>query len=104
MTTYLRDLSIEDRIRLVEDIWDSIATDQEALPLTEAQKVELDRRLANHLANPDDVVPWSEVKAAVLAKIKSKKKLLTPDFCFLVSLSPEFPAPDFYPCILSPVS
>lgn len=45
MTTYLRDLSIEDRIRLVEDIWDSIATDQEALPLTDEQKEELDRRL-----------------------------------------------------------
>ena len=36
---------IENRIRLVEDIWDSIAADQSALDLTEAQKAELDRRL-----------------------------------------------------------
>ncbi len=38
-------LPIEDRIRLVEDIWDSIAADQSALDLTEAQKTELDMRL-----------------------------------------------------------
>jgi len=38
-------LPIEDRIRLVEDIWDSIAADQSALDLTEAQKAELDKRL-----------------------------------------------------------
>ncbi len=38
-------LPIEDRIRLVEDIWDSIAADQSALELTEAQKSELDKRL-----------------------------------------------------------
>jgi len=37
--------------------------------LTDAQKTELDRRLANHLENPNDVVSWSEVKAAALAKI-----------------------------------
>ena len=38
-------LPIADRIRLVEDIWDSIAADQSALDLTEAQKSELDNRL-----------------------------------------------------------
>ncbi len=38
-------LPIEERIKLVEDLWDSIAADQQALPLTPAQKAELDRRL-----------------------------------------------------------
>ena len=38
-------LPIKERIRLVEDIWDSIAADQLALDLTQAQKAELDRRL-----------------------------------------------------------
>jgi len=41
----LRSLPIPDRIRLVEDLWDSIAVDQSALPLTTEQRVELDRRL-----------------------------------------------------------
>ncbi|HJP17245.1 MAG TPA: addiction module protein [Nitrospinota bacterium] len=51
MTAYLRNLPIEDRIRLVEDIWDSIATDQAALPLTDEQKEELDRRLNTYEAD-----------------------------------------------------
>ncbi len=41
----LHTLSIDERIQLVEDIWDSIAADQAALPLTDEQRVELDRRL-----------------------------------------------------------
>ena len=51
-------LPVEERLALVEDIWDSIAADSAALPLTDAQRAELDRRLAEHEANPDDVVPW----------------------------------------------
>lgn len=63
-------MSIDDRIRLVEGIWDSIAAEQDQLPLTEAQKRELERRLADHAANPDEVVPWEEVKAQALARAR----------------------------------
>ena len=45
MTDDLRTLSIGERMQLVEDIWDSIAADQAALPLTDEQRAELDRRL-----------------------------------------------------------
>jgi putative addiction module component (TIGR02574 family) len=45
MDANLTKLPIEERIRIVEDLWDSIAHDQKALPLTADQKVELDRRL-----------------------------------------------------------
>jgi len=41
----LRDLPVEKRIQLVEELWDSIAADQEALPLSAEQRSELDRRL-----------------------------------------------------------
>lgn len=61
-------LDIDEQIELVEAIWDGIAR-RGAAPLTEAQKAELDRRLADHLANPNDVISWNEVKAAALAKI-----------------------------------
>ncbi len=37
-----------------------------------AQKAELKQRLAHHLAEPSDVVPWHEVKAAVLAKLRTR--------------------------------
>lgn len=46
MSANLEQLSIHDRIRLVEDIWDSIACDQQALQITPSQRDELDRRLA----------------------------------------------------------
>jgi len=62
-------LDVDEQIELVEAIWDGIVSRCAAPSLTETQKLELDRRLADHLANPDDVVPWDEVKAAALAKI-----------------------------------
>ena len=45
MNTKPQQLPVEERIKLVEDLWDSIAADQQALRLTDEQKVELDRRL-----------------------------------------------------------
>jgi putative addiction module component (TIGR02574 family) len=62
-------LPIEERLRLVESIWDSIAEFPEALELTEAQKLELDRRLDAYKADPDAGVPWSDLKADILAKL-----------------------------------
>jgi putative addiction module component (TIGR02574 family) len=45
MNVKLRDLPIEERMELVEDLWDSIAADRTALPLTPEQRAELDHRL-----------------------------------------------------------
>ena len=45
MNTKLKQLPVEERIRLVEDLWGSIAADQQALRLTAEQKAELDWRL-----------------------------------------------------------
>jgi len=64
-----RSLSIDDRMRLVEGIRDSIEADSEDLELTPAQREMLERRLAAHAANPDAVVPWEVVKAEALARI-----------------------------------
>jgi len=44
-TSTLLDLSVEERLQLVEQLWDSIAADQSALALSDAQRQELDRRL-----------------------------------------------------------
>jgi putative addiction module component (TIGR02574 family) len=65
-----RVLAVDEQIELAEAIWDGIVSRNAVPPLTEMQTTELDRRLAHHLANPDDVIPWSEVKAAALAKIR----------------------------------
>jgi putative addiction module component (TIGR02574 family) len=60
-------LTVEERLRLVEELWDSIAEDT---PLPDAQREELERRLAEHEANPGDVVAWEEVKASIAARLK----------------------------------
>jgi putative addiction module component (TIGR02574 family) len=58
-------LSIEDRILLVQAIWDSIAAEQVYPDLTEAQKHELDLRIESHDHDPDSVLAWEEIKASV---------------------------------------
>jgi len=61
------DLSVAERIQLVEDIWDSIAAVPGNPKLTDAQRVELDRRLEAHREDPDSGSPWDVVKQRVLA-------------------------------------
>ena len=58
-------LSVPERIQLVEDIWDSIAEIPEELPLSNAQQVELDRRLNAYHQNPTEGSPWEHVKEAI---------------------------------------
>jgi putative addiction module component (TIGR02574 family) len=58
-------MSVPDRIKLAQDIWDSIADDPQALPLTREQKRELDRRLRAMKKNPEDHVSWEQVKAKI---------------------------------------
>ena len=60
-------LPLEERLRLVESIWDSIAQFPDALELTDAQRLELDRRLESYEADPSAGVPWAELKARLLA-------------------------------------
>lgn len=63
-------MSIQDRLALVQEIWDSIAASPEEIPLSEAQRRELERRLAAHAADPNNVISWDEVKAQALARAK----------------------------------
>jgi len=59
----IRSLSVDDRLTLVEAIWDSIAAEQEQLPLTDEQRAELDIRIADMEADPQGGSSWEEVKA-----------------------------------------
>lgn len=61
-------LSVAERIALVQQLWDSIAAEPDQIPLTEAQRQELERRADDDDANPDDTVPWEQVKAEALAR------------------------------------
>ena len=59
---------ISERIIMVEDIWDSIASIPNALPVTEAQKQELDKRLTAYRASPDTGTQWKTVKQRIMDK------------------------------------
>jgi putative addiction module component (TIGR02574 family) len=55
-------LPAEDRLRLVEEIWDSLVADPASLPSPDWHRSELDRRVARHQVYPDQVEPWDEVR------------------------------------------
>ncbi len=63
----LLELPVEERLKLVEALWESVAECPEALELTVAQKEELDRRLAAYERDPGAGVPWAELKQRLLA-------------------------------------
>lgn len=70
-------MSIDDRFALATAIWDSIAVEPHQPLLTEAQRLELHRRLADHAANPNDVVPWEQIKAEAIARFQQRAALET---------------------------
>jgi putative addiction module component (TIGR02574 family) len=57
-------LSAGDRIEIAMALWDSLAAPEREtqLALTPEQEAELDRRLAEHIANPASAIPWDEVR------------------------------------------
>jgi putative addiction module component (TIGR02574 family) len=61
-------LSIEQRIALAQEILDSVVAERPTPTLSDAKRKELQRRIAEHAANPDDVVPWEQVEAEAQAR------------------------------------
>jgi putative addiction module component (TIGR02574 family) len=64
------DLTVEEKLQLIEELWDSVADDPQAMPLTEAQAEELDRRLDAYRQDGDPGRPWREV----LDELESQRK------------------------------
>lgn len=62
----IRGLSVPDRVQLVEQIWDSIVEDEKSFQLTDAQKAELDRRLAHREGLDYTASTWDDVKKRLL--------------------------------------
>ena len=64
-------LTLDERIALAQELWTSIAAEAEPGSfLTDAKRAELDRRIADLDANPDDVIPWEQIKAEALARFR----------------------------------
>ncbi len=62
------DLSIPERIQLVEDIWDTIAAEAQSVELTEDEKRLIDERLEAYHRTPDSGSPWEDVYKRILSR------------------------------------
>ncbi len=60
---HIKKLSVAERILLVEEIWDTIAAENEAFELSQSHREELDRRSESFKANPSQGRTWEEIKA-----------------------------------------
>jgi putative addiction module component (TIGR02574 family) len=65
------DLSPAEKLQLVEDLWDDLATTPEDVPVHDWQKQELARRKANLLKNPASGMSWDDVKQRVRTRRES---------------------------------
>ena len=63
-------LSPDERLDLLEQLWDSLAPTPEAVPLTEAQRAELDRRLDDLDREGAVGVAWDEM----LDRVRSHRR------------------------------
>ena len=63
--TEIKSMSVDDRIHLIQAIWETIVEDQAPPELSEAQKQELSRRIAELDADPNNVLTWEQIKVHV---------------------------------------
>jgi putative addiction module component (TIGR02574 family) len=59
-------LSAAEKFELLDALWESLEADE--LSLTDSQRDELDYRLGQYERNPDEVIPWEQVRAGLLKK------------------------------------
>jgi putative addiction module component (TIGR02574 family) len=62
-------LSVAEKILLVEDLWDSISSEESAIPVPQSHMKELDRRFARHKSSPGTLLSLDELRI----KIESSK-------------------------------
>jgi putative addiction module component (TIGR02574 family) len=60
-------LTVAERLQLIEELWASLASRPEAVPLTEAQLALVSERRAEHARAPEGAIPWETVRAELLA-------------------------------------
>ncbi len=59
-------LSPAEKVELLDKLWESLEAD--SVSLTDAQRAELDYRIARNEQNPSNVIPWEQVKAGLFKK------------------------------------
>jgi len=59
--TEIEELSPEERLRLIEDVWETFQTSPNSLELSGEHRAILDQRLSELERNPDKTMSWDEV-------------------------------------------
>ena len=67
--TDILELSVQDRISLAQQIWDSVASDPDSIPLSAEQREELERRLEEYRKNPQDGAAWEDVQRRLRSQL-----------------------------------
>ena len=62
------ELSLSEKLQLVEDLWDDIASTPEEVPVHDWQKEELARRKQSLLSNPGSALSWKEIQRRVRSR------------------------------------
>ena len=65
----LRELSVAERIQLVEDLWDTVAADSQPVQLTGPMIQELDQRINRYEVQPNEGIAWSSLKARIQSSL-----------------------------------
>ncbi len=63
--TKVFELTLSEKLQLVEDLWDSIALVPEQIPVLDWQKEELAKRKAAYLQNSDSGSSWEAAKQRI---------------------------------------
>ena len=66
----IEDLNPAERLRMIEELWDSLSKQPGSVPLTETQREELDRRLDDLERSGPEGIPWDEI----LTQIRSRPR------------------------------
>jgi putative addiction module component (TIGR02574 family) len=61
-------LSVPEKILLVEDLWDSITTDESGVPVPQSHKEELDRRLQSYVPAPVHLLSLEELQGRIASR------------------------------------
>ena len=72
LVNQFRELSADEQIRLVQELWNEIADEVSRMPLSDPQRGLLDERLADEEQDPDDVEPWAKARLELLVRGRAK--------------------------------
>ena len=66
------DLSADEKVEYVQDLWDRIAAEPDDLTIPDWHRQIIEDRLTDHRAHPDQVVTWEETEAEVLSMLRDR--------------------------------